>query len=550
MNKSHPHHAFFRHVTQNYFPVFVLLLGLAFLRPHAALAAEPLSFNITPGTEATVTVWNRDIVTLRATVNGISPKSRAENIAKRLLAIPMDKASQKLMTENIITKDQKGILIIGDGGMLMGLSEKDIDVESGQTLNEVADETIKRIEQFLALRDEQLAPTTMAMSAFYLIASSIVFIIIVALLRKGLRRADIWVKRRAKSSTRWQFSNVNLTPYVKQVATASLRLFFWSIMLLCTYLWLTITLGLVPYTKAFAVKIKGFFFELIGDFLHAIIATIPDLVTVLIIFLLGRLASRVVQGFFRQAEHNHDETSLLSPQSARATRRLVVFLIWAFTLVVAFPYIPGSDTEAFKGVSVFVGLMVSLGSAGVVGQVLGGLMVSYTNAFREGDMVKIGNDEGVVLSIGVLSTKLRTRLNEVVTIPNALMVSATAMNYSSLNAYATTTVTIGYDTPWRQVEAMLLNSVAATQGIENTPKAFVAQRSLSDFYVEYSLTFVPSQQDQRVAVLTRLHQAIQDEFNRFGVQIMSPHFVAQPADNILVPEEKWHEKPAEKSERT
>ncbi len=327
---------------------------------------------------------------------------------------------------------------------------------------------------------------------------------------------------------------------MNQLLLSLVRLLYGLLVALLCYLWLTGVLGAIPYTAPFAAQLVAFIATTAGKFAEALVAYLPDLLTLVLIYFATRLVVRIVQAFFYQTETQNTDEGWLNAQSARATRRLVSFLIWAFALVVAFPYIPGSESEAFKGISVFVGLMISLGSAGVVGQVLGGLMVSYSGAFREGDLVRIGDHDGLVQSIGVLSTKLRNRLREEITIPNSVLISATTVNFSRLGALASTTVTIGYDAPWRQVEAMLLNAAAATSGVLDSPSPLVVQRALSDFYVEYQMLFLPADQRQRPA----LHRNIQDEFNRNGVQIMSPHFEVQPTQTVMVPPEQWFAAPA------
>jgi small-conductance mechanosensitive channel len=237
------------------------------------------------------------------------------------------------------------------------------------------------------------------------------------------------------------------------------------------------------------------------------------------------------------------------PETAQVTRRLVSALLWLFALALAFPYLPGSNTDAFKGVSVFVGLMVSLGSSGVVTQVMSGLTLTYSRALRAGDYVRVGDVEGTVTHLGSLSMKLRTARNEEITIPNAVVVANQTVNFSRLadsdGVFTPTTLTIGYDTPWRQVEAMLLEAAARTPGVRSTPAPRVRQLGLRDFYVEYVLLVALVEQSQRFVVLDRLHGHIQDSFNERGVQIMSPNYEADPAAPKIVPRGQWFAEPAQ-----
>jgi small-conductance mechanosensitive channel len=195
------------------------------------------------------------------------------------------------------------------------------------------------------------------------------------------------------------------------------------------------------------------------------------------------------------------------------------------------------------------GFMLTLGSAGIVTQMMSGLVLIYSRALKVGDFVSIGEVTGVVKETGVLSTKIINMRNEEVTIPNAVLVGNPIKNFTSgadEGAMVSTTVTIGYDTPWRQVEAMLINAASRTQGVRNTPTPFVAQKALQDFYVEYELFIQLDRPLRRVFILSELHGHIQDEFNTHGVQIMSPHFAFQPKSNVVIPKENWFAEPAEK----
>jgi small-conductance mechanosensitive channel len=209
---------------------------------------------------------------------------------------------------------------------------------------------------------------------------------------------------------------------------------------------------------------------------------------------------------------------------------------------------PGSQTEAFKGVRVFLGLMVTFGSSGLVNQIMSGFMITYSRAIRIGDFVKIGDVEGTVTQVGVLSTKVRSLWNEDVTIPNAVVVSQTTTDYSrfgdSEGVYIPTSVTIGYDAPWRQVQALLLLAAERTSGLRKSPQPMVLQEALQDFYVKYTLFVCLERQERRPYVLHALHTNIQDLFNEYGVQIMSPNYMFDPAAPKVVPKKDWFVAPA------
>jgi small-conductance mechanosensitive channel len=269
---------------------------------------------------------------------------------------------------------------------------------------------------------------------------------------------------------------------------------------------------------------------------------------VVLIFFVTRFVTRLAGALFNAAESGAVAVPWLHPETVRATRRLVMVLIWIFAVIVAYPYIPGSDTAAFQGISVFVGLMVSLGATGIVNQLMSGLLVLYSRAIRVGEYVRIGEVEGVVTELGNLSTRIVTRRKEEITIPNAVLVGSTTTNYSRLagseGGIVSTSVTIGYDVPWRQVHAMLVLAAERTPGVKRDPRPRVLQKSLADFFVEYHLLVYTDSPEQRPAILSALHANILDAFNEFGVQIMSPHFESQPSERVVVPKNKWHDAPA------
>jgi len=236
------------------------------------------------------------------------------------------------------------------------------------------------------------------------------------------------------------------------------------------------------------------------------------------------------------------------PDTAPPTRRLIIAGVWMSALAMAYPYVPGSGTDGVKGISVFIGVVLSFGSTGVIQHLVSGLMLTYARAAHVGDFARIGEVEGTILEIGPLATKVRTPFGEEVTIPNAVVVSQTLTNYSTGGggsaAYLPTSVTIGYDTPWRQVEALLLAAARRTTGLRVTPPATVWRVSLDDFYVKYTLLVTPEDPCHRAQVLDRLHGHILDAFNEHGVQIMSPHYMGDPAGAKVVPPSQWYAPPA------
>jgi small-conductance mechanosensitive channel len=240
----------------------------------------------------------------------------------------------------------------------------------------------------------------------------------------------------------------------------------------------------------------------------------------------------------------------LTAETLQPTVRLTSLAIWLFALVMAYPYLPGSGTDAFKGLSVLIGIMISLGASSVVGQGAAGLILTYSRTLRAGEYVRVGDHEGTVTEVGMFTTTIRTGLGEVLTLPNSMITGNVTKNYSRAvqgqGYIVDTVVTIGYDTPWRQVEAMLIEAASRTEGILQTPAPHVFQTALSDFYPEYRLVAqaVPKEPRPRAVLLSELHAHIQDVFNEYGVQIMSPHYLGDPEQAKWVPRDQWHAAPA------
>jgi len=226
----------------------------------------------------------------------------------------------------------------------------------------------------------------------------------------------------------------------------------------------------------------------------------------------------------------------------------------AFGVVIGYPYIPGSSSDAFKGVTIFIGVLLSLGSSSVIGNIMAGYTLVYRRAFKVGDRVKINDHVGDILERRILVTRLQTLKNEEVIIPNSEILNTHVVNYSSMakeqGLILHITAGIGYETPWRQVEAMLLEAASRTPGVSKKPPPFVLQLALGDFCVTYELNAYSNQPNEMTKVYTLLSQNILDVFNEYGVQIMTPAYMADTEQPKLVPKDQWFIPPAKPPENT
>jgi small-conductance mechanosensitive channel len=300
-------------------------------------------------------------------------------------------------------------------------------------------------------------------------------------------------------------------------------------------------LGRIPLTRAWSESM----FEVLADaalwVFHGVVDALPGLAMVTLIFLITRSVARMITALFTRIQVGEIEVTWIDAGIAAPTRRVVVLLIWVFGLVIAYPYIPGSSSKAFQGVSVLAGVMLSLGSSGVISQAVSGLALMFNRLARVGECVAVGDVvTGVVKQIGYFNTTIVTSYGEEVTVPNSIVMSSKLTNLSrhpgAKGVLWTTGVTIGYDTPWRQVHAMLLEAARHTPELATDPTPAVAQHALNDFYVDYRLTIVV--QGPFRQTLSVLHANIQDVFNANGVQIMSPHYNRDPEQMKVVPPEQ------------
>jgi len=494
---------------------------------------------------ATVMFANRPIVLLRARVLGRSPAERAAGTERNL----EDLSAQGLSTPVESSLFQDGSTITVAGRVVIVLTTQDVDDLAGETLQGITSQTVARTQLAMeeALEARRLGLIVRA-AAFAVLMLALGWLVLWGLRKIHRAASDKLTSMSEKQIAKSGLADVEavrssrLLDFQRGVVSAIAAL----LQLVVIYAVLTFVLRQFPYTRPWGESLSGFLISTLETLGLGIIQGIPGLFTVVLIFLITRFVVRLVSLWFHAVERGRIKVGWLYPETSKPTRQIATGLLWLFAVVVAYPYMPGSETEAFKGVSVFLGLMVTLGSSGFVNQIMSGFMVTYSRALREGDFVKIGDVEGTVMHLGVLSTKIRTLMFEDVTIPNAVVVSQTTTDYSrfSDSVFTKTSVTIGYDAPWRQVHALLLQAAARTPGLRTAPKPVVLQTALHDFYVQYTLWVSLVRQEDRLTVMDALHANIQDSFNEHGVQIMSPNYVFDPNAPKVVPKEHWFAAPA------
>ncbi len=313
------------------------------------------------------------------------------------------------------------------------------------------------------------------------------------------------------------------------------------------YVYLNFVLGLFPWTRALALRLFSILVEPLQVLGGAFVDSLPSLIFLAILFLITRYILKAAGLFFIGIDKGIIQFDGFDQDWALPTNRIVRFLIIAFALVVAYPYIPGSNSDAFKGVSLFIGVIFSLGSSSFIANIIAGTTMTYRRAFKIGDRIKVNDLMGVVTDVRQQVTHLRTIKNEEITIPNSVMLSSHILNYSVMTKKGGlilhTSVRIGYDTPWRKVEAILLNAADKTEGLLKEPKPFVLQWELGEFGVKYEINAYCDDASKIISLYTRLHQNILDSFNEQGVQIMTPAYEGDPETPKLVAKDKWFPQP-------
>jgi len=315
-----------------------------------------------------------------------------------------------------------------------------------------------------------------------------------------------------------------------------IKVFRWILVALLLYIILTILFSILVFTRGWAVELFNLVWLPFRRILASIWHYMPNLFSILVIYFVVRYFNKFIKYIFSEIKDEKLKLSGFQPDWAMPTFRIVNFLSYAFMFVLIFPYLPGSDSNIFKGVSVFIGIIFSFGSSSAIANIISGLVITYMSPFKIGDRIKIGDITGDVVEKSLLITRLRTVKNEEVTMPNTAMLSGNIINYSShartKGLIIHTTVTIGYDTPWKDMHQALIDAALRTKDIKKNPEPFVLQTGLNDFYVSYQINAYTDAANTQERVYSQLHQNIQDVCNERGIEILSPHYRYQRDGNM------------------
>ena len=420
--------------------------------------------------------------------------------------------------------------------LIFTVAEGDVDLQAGETTEAVAQQAAQVLSEALAAEREQRSVQLLLRSLLLAAVATVIAAGVLWLFVRARRAAQVGVAHLSRRGG-FRLWGVDFGPMLRSTLRALLFLLFWTLTVTLVEVWLTYVLSLFPLTRPWSDALLGSVLGLLGRLGRTLLSGLPDLLTAVVILLVGRAVAGFVSTVVQRVEEGAAVLPGVYPETAGATRRLLVGAVWLVTIAAAYPYLPGSGSEAFKALSLVVGLGLSLGSTGIVAQAMSGLVVIYSRALSRGDCVRVGEIEGVVTEVHLLSTRLITIQGEEVTIPNTVVVNGPVKNYGRATkgqgALVSTRPRIGYDVPWRKVHGLLLDAARETAGIRADPAPYVLQRALDDFYVQYELVAAVENPVNRPFVASALHGRIQDGFNAAGVQIMSPHYMFQPRHPVL-----------------
>jgi small-conductance mechanosensitive channel len=513
----------------------IVLLPLAVLGGEPGVAASaPERLPESSAGGAPVLALNREVAVLRAPFFGVSAAERARRAEDRIDAVLAPGGPGAVS----VRREPQGNVVLVDGTVAIILVPDDVDAAAGETLEAVTFKAQQALARAIAESREARDRGRMLHAALRSAIATLGFLLgaaIVLRARRGLfaKAAGLLEARASRAGVAG--AALVRAGWLRSLARGCVHGLTVLVLGILSYEWLAYVLVQFPYTRPWGEKLGAFLLDVVHQIGGGVLHALPNLFIALVIFLLAKAATSLLRPVFDHVEQGGGETGWLNRDSAAPTRKLVNVGIWLFALVMAYPYFPGAGSDAFKGMSVLIGLMVTWGGSNLVGQWASGMILMYSRTLRVGEYVRIAEQEGTVTDVKTFITRIRTGMGEEITLPNSIVLATTTKNYSRAvkgRGYVVdTVVTIGYDTPWRQVASMLIDAARRTPGVLSDPAPRVFQTALSDFYIEYRLVCqaIPEQPRPRAEVLDALHANIVDVFNAHGVQIMSPHYLADPA---------------------
>lgn len=479
---------------------------------------------------APIEIDDRPILTIYSPVGNFTAQERAEAIQRRIIALS---TRPQVGIESIHTEDRGAWTeILAGSDRIMGITENDARAaerpraELAAEYAEIIRLVVKQYREDHTWRRFLFG----ALYAFLTTAGAGALLLACFVIRHSARfRVQQWFARREARYPMLATSS-RVRRYLGPLFTVIFRTLFWILVFALVQAYVAVVLLYFPSTRQTSYRLTNWLFSELAAFAKNCVAYVPNLLLIAFICLLTSYLMKLNQYVFQELGNGNLTVRGFYPDWAEPTAKLVRALIFVAAAIVAFPYLPGSESPAFKGISVFLGLLLSLGSTSAVAHAVAGTILTYMRAFQVGDFVRIGEEVGEVIEKTLLVTRIRTQKNELVTIPNGTVLGGVVVNYSAEakqnGVIFHTTVTIGYNAPWRQVHELLISAALATQDILGDPSPFVVQTALNDFYAAYELNAYTNRPKNMQTTYSALHQNIQDKFNEAGVEINSPHYTS------------------------
>jgi small-conductance mechanosensitive channel len=481
-------------------------------------------------------------------VQAYPAEKRAQVIGGRIKAIAADPSVAVGALR--LAETERGTDILAGDRFVMTVTNDDAG-RGGVSHQFMAQAMQRRIAEAVTAYRSERTPRTLLVKTGVAVGATLAAWLLLLGVRRAFRRIHVLVEGRTRSAVEGLEAHSFRLVQAKQVS-AALRGFVVSLRVLAIavigYGYLQVVLELYPWSRSLSRQLSAIFLDPLANMGASFLNELPNLAFLAILTLVTRYLLRFVKLFFAGVEKGTIVFANFDQDWAWPTYRIIRFLVIAFAVVVAYPYIPGSRSAAFQGVSIFIGVIFSLGSSSLIANLIAGYSMTYRRTFRVGDRIQVGDVTGDVTESGLMVTRIRTIKNEEVVVPNSTILSNHIVNYNTLAKQAGlilhTTVGIGYETPWRQVEAMLIMAAERTPGLRKAPPPFVLQKNLGDFCVTYEINAHCDDPQAMARLYTDLHRNILDLFNEYGVQIMTPAYEGDPQQPKLVPKEQWFAAPA------
>ncbi len=528
-----------------------LLWWLFFVSLYASDQPPMLDLETPDVPTAPVMLDGRVLFSIRG-ISAYPAAERAATISSRLKSLA-DEANASSESLSIVQTDSHTAIKLGDQ-IVMGVYDLDATFE-GVNPETLAQVYKTKIATALRSYHSDREPRRLLKNTGYASIGGLLVLALALVIRRLSRRLEARMETRYRKKIqdiRIQSLQILQAERLWSTLRGSFRTLRHLSILVIFLLYVDLVLSLYPWTRPITEQGVALLLDPLRTIAMGIVQALPDLIFIAILILVIRYFLKLARLLFSGIEHGTIQVSGFESDWAAPTYKIVRLLVVAFGVVVAYPYIPGADSAAFKGVSVFLGIVFSLGSSSTISNIIAGYTMTYRRAFKVGDRVQIGDVIGEVAEVRLQVTHVRSLKNEEVIIPNSWILNSHVINYSSLarrhGLILHTTVGIGYETPWRQVESMLLLAAERTTGILLDPAPFVLQKSLGDFCVTYELNVYSDSPKDSPKLYTELHRNILDVFNEYGVQIMTPAYEGDPEQPKLVPKEKWFDPPARLAE--